>query len=57
MGGFGGGRHRRTGGIRNRDMIGFEPFVDGLDGVVDGGLNNGEIKENDWAGTRRGRCD
>ena len=36
-------------------VIRFEPSVDGLDGVVYSGLDDGQIQERDWAGTSRDR--
>jgi hypothetical protein len=47
------GRRRigRAGSSPDFDVIRFESSVDGLDGVVYSGLDDGQIQEHDWAGT------
>jgi hypothetical protein len=48
-------RDRRPGSVGDDDVIRLEAFVKGLDGVVNGGLDDGQVEENDRAGTRWGR--
>ena len=49
----GGGRGSR--GSRDARRVRFEPAVDGLDRVMHGSLDDGQIQECDEDGTSRGR--
>jgi len=50
----GGGCGRGASGSGDGRLVRFEPPVDGLDGVMHCGLDDGQIQKPDWAGTRRG---
>src|SRR6266851_4158236 len=50
----GGSGGRGASGSGDGRMVWFKPWVNGLDGVMHGGLDDGQIQEPDWAGTRRG---